>query len=271
MKTLDCAPAAAVARTVTLTMALLGFAGPAAAQQPTQDQVAAIKASCRSDYMSYCMGVPRGGPEALQCLKKNVASLSASCQLAVKAASGGTAGAPAPSNAATSAAEPAAPKAEPAAATAAPASPPAPAAANPVTPSAAAPAASPAVTTSGAAAKQAAPAPPPAGKSAAVPAAPAPSSPPPTTAKAVAPPPATPTASTEPAAPAAAPPGSALPPVTGFIPPRKKLAVMRTCNAELKAFCSEVTFGGGRAIGCLQANAASLSPGCRETLAKLGQ
>jgi hypothetical protein len=269
MKTLDCAPAAATARTVALTMALLGFAGLAAAQQPTHDQVAAIKSSCHSDYMSYCMGVPRGGAEALQCLKKNVASLSASCQQAVKAASGGTANAPAPAKAAVPAAEQAPPKTEPAAAAATPVPPPAPAAANPVTPSAAVPAASAVAPTSGVAAT--APSPAPAEKSASVPAAPAPSSPPPATAKAVAPVPASPTASAEPAAPAAAPSGPALPPVTGFIPPRKKLVLMRACNAELKAFCSEVAFGGGRAIGCLQANAASLSPGCRETLANLAQ
>ena len=69
---------------LALALALLGAADWAAAQ-PTEEQVAAIKSACRSDYMSYCWSVPRGGAEALQCLKKNVASLSAPCQQAVKA------------------------------------------------------------------------------------------------------------------------------------------------------------------------------------------
>jgi outer membrane biosynthesis protein TonB len=66
-------------------LALLG-AGEAVAQQPSPDQIAAIKSSCRSDFMSKWWGVPRGGSEAFQCLKKNLASLSAPCQQAVNAA-----------------------------------------------------------------------------------------------------------------------------------------------------------------------------------------
>jgi hypothetical protein len=45
--------------------------------EPTAEQVAAIKANCRSDYMSYCWSVPRGGPEAAQCLKQNLANYCA--------------------------------------------------------------------------------------------------------------------------------------------------------------------------------------------------
>ncbi len=65
----------AAARTTPLRLILLacvlGVAGNAAAQEPTDDQKAAIKANCRSDYMANCFSVPRGGVEAFQCLKKN--------------------------------------------------------------------------------------------------------------------------------------------------------------------------------------------------------
>jgi Cysteine rich repeat len=56
---------------------------------PTEAQQQAIRSSCQSDYRSYCASVPTGGSAALQCLEKNVASLSSACQQAVKAASGG--------------------------------------------------------------------------------------------------------------------------------------------------------------------------------------
>ncbi len=57
--------------------------------------------------MSHCWGVPRGGAEELQCLKKNVASLLASCQQAVRAATAAAAASPeAPAPKAKSAAEP---------------------------------------------------------------------------------------------------------------------------------------------------------------------
>jgi hypothetical protein len=56
------------------------------AQQPTQQQAAAIRNACRSDYMSHCSNVPTGGMEALQCLRDHVAALSPSCQTAVNAA-----------------------------------------------------------------------------------------------------------------------------------------------------------------------------------------
>ena len=56
------------------------------AQQPTQQQAAAIRSACRSDYMSYCSNVPTGGMAALQCLRDHVAALSSSCQTAVNAA-----------------------------------------------------------------------------------------------------------------------------------------------------------------------------------------
>src|SRR5579885_746855 len=67
-----------------LALMLAAAAGLASAK-PTDEQLAAIKASCRSDFMANCWGVPRGGAEAFQCLKDHLASLSAPCQQAVKA------------------------------------------------------------------------------------------------------------------------------------------------------------------------------------------
>jgi hypothetical protein len=75
-------------------------AAPAAA--PTAQQKAAVRASCRSDFMSHCSGVQPGGAEALQCLKRNEAQLSAACRTAV-AAIGGGAPAAAPSGGAPAA------------------------------------------------------------------------------------------------------------------------------------------------------------------------
>jgi outer membrane biosynthesis protein TonB len=71
---------------------------PAAPAAPTAEQKAAIRAACRSDFMSHCSGVQPGGAEALQCLKRNDAQLSAACRSAV-AAIGGGGGATAPSGA----------------------------------------------------------------------------------------------------------------------------------------------------------------------------
>jgi cell division septation protein DedD len=62
-------------------------ASQAVAQAPTDAQRSAIKASCRSDYMAHCSSVQPGGAAALQCLQKNMASLSSGCQSAVKAVS----------------------------------------------------------------------------------------------------------------------------------------------------------------------------------------
>ena len=62
-----------------------GSAQLAVAQEPTPDQQSAIRSNCRSDFMANCSGVPRGGKEAMQCLKDNVAKLSSGCQQAVKA------------------------------------------------------------------------------------------------------------------------------------------------------------------------------------------
>src|SRR6202048_1618125 len=63
----------------------------APAKKPSSAQVAAIRSACRSDYQKVCAGVPPGGAPALECLEKNKSKVSASCEKAVKAASGGAA------------------------------------------------------------------------------------------------------------------------------------------------------------------------------------
>ncbi len=72
---------------------------PAGAQRPSQAQADAIRQSCRGDYQAHCAGVPTGGSAALQCLQRNLASLSPPCQTAVSATEGG--GAPNPPSAAS--------------------------------------------------------------------------------------------------------------------------------------------------------------------------
>lgn len=57
----------------------------------TSSQQQALKSACQSDYRANCASVPPGGSEALQCLQTNLSKLSASCQQAVTAASGGAA------------------------------------------------------------------------------------------------------------------------------------------------------------------------------------
>jgi hypothetical protein len=98
-----------------LAAAIFATVAPALAQAPSQAQRDAIKSQCRSDYMAHCSSVPPGGEASLQCLQKNMSSLSSSCQSAVRAVE-------APAAAPAKPAETAAPKAAaPAAATAAPA------------------------------------------------------------------------------------------------------------------------------------------------------
>ncbi|WP_440636688.1 cysteine rich repeat-containing protein [Bradyrhizobium sp. PUT101] len=81
----------------------------APAKQPSSAQVSAIKSACRSDYPKVCASVPPGGAAALDCLEKNKARVSPSCQSAVSAASGGAAATAAPAGAAPAAAPAAAP------------------------------------------------------------------------------------------------------------------------------------------------------------------
>jgi Cysteine rich repeat len=89
-------------------------AAASATKKPSSAQISAIRSACRSDYQRVCAGVPTGGPDALQCLEKNKSKVSANCERAVSAASGG-AGAPAAGGAPAAAAS-ADPAAAPAAA-----------------------------------------------------------------------------------------------------------------------------------------------------------
>jgi hypothetical protein len=110
-------------RTMTAVLVLSGLLLPPAnmayAQQPSQEQIGAVRQSCRSDFMANCSGVTPGGKDALACLKRNLDKLSASCRTAVSAITAPPAavkpasGAPAPaaSNSSPPSSEPAAPAA----------------------------------------------------------------------------------------------------------------------------------------------------------------
>jgi hypothetical protein len=250
--------------------AMLATASPAFAQAPSQAQRDAIKSQCRSDYMAHCSSVPPGGEASLQCLQKNMSSLSSSCQSAVRAVE-------APAAATAKPADTAAPKATaPAAATTA-----APKAAEPK--AAAAPAAGQptsaqisairgacrsdypkvcaGVPTGGAPALQcleknkaklsagcekAVSAASGGGAATAAPAAPA-------------------------AAGAAAAAAPAAPAVIVLRPmrPREELFVLRSaCGADVRSICGGVQPGGGRIVQCLATNAAQLSPACKDVLSQ---
>jgi len=249
--------------------AILATAAPAFAQAPSQAQRDAIKSQCRSDYMAHCSSVPPGGEASLQCLQKNMSSLSSSCQSAVRAVE-------APAAATTKPADAAAPKAAaPAAATAAP-----PKSAEPKA-AAAAPAGQPTsaqisairsacrsdypkvcagVPTGGAPALQCLEknkAKLSAGCEKAVSAASGG---------------AAPAASAAPAAAgAAAAAAPAAPAVIVLRPmrPREELLVLRSaCGADVRSICGGVQPGGGRIVQCLATNAAQLSPACKDVLSQ---
>src|SRR4051794_41722528 len=74
--------------------AILATAAPAFSQAPSQAQRDAIKSQCRSDYMAHCSSVPPGGEASLQCLQKNMSSLTSGCQGAVRAVEAPAAAAP---------------------------------------------------------------------------------------------------------------------------------------------------------------------------------
>jgi len=255
----------------------------ALSQAPTDAQRSAIRAQCRADYQAHCASVPPGGMASLQCLQKNMSSLSPGCQTAVRAVE-----APAAPKAETTLATPKAESApdaavaKPAAETAAP--PPA-----PKTAAAPKPAASPAarkpgsaqvaairsacrsdyqqncagVPTGGAAAlsclqknseslsascQKAVSA---VGNSAAPAAGAAPSD----------------AATADPATTPVAAPAAAL--VLRPMRPREVIFVLRSgCGEDARALCSDVPPGGGRIMQCLAAQAASLSPACSNVLSQ---
>jgi hypothetical protein len=251
---------------------MVGAAGDAFAQQPSQAQINAIRQSCRSDYMAHCSSVPAGGAAALGCLQQHASSLSAACQQAVGAIKGAAAS---KAKAAPAKAPAAAPAAAPAEA-AAPAAPPAKAAPkqskkaqlaslrracgsdyvthchgippggqaalaclkrNAATLSPACQHALGAVAHAVSAAKAArAPAAAPAAAPAvAVAPAPAPVEPPPL-----------------------------------LVTPREEMFILRTsCRGDYVRFCRGLRFGAGRVASCLHYNAANLSPACQAALVAL--
>src|SRR5258708_34066681 len=68
-----------------IVTALFAVATPAFSQAPTDAQRSAIRSECRSDYEAHCASVPPGGAASLQCLQKNMSSLSPSLQPPVRA------------------------------------------------------------------------------------------------------------------------------------------------------------------------------------------
>ena len=270
-----------------LAFTAVSIATSALAQAPTEAQREAIKSECRSDYIAHCSSIPPGGAASLECLQKNMASLSAGCAGAVRAVE-----APAETKAEPGGVTKAEPKEEtkvepkeepkpaPATTTAKPAAGPAPKAAS-------APAKQPTgaqisairsacrsdypkvcagVPTGGAPAlqcleknearlsascrKAVAAVSGGVAPSAAGGAAPATAG-------------ATPTAT-----PAAAAPMLALRPLR----PREVLFVMRSaCGEDVQALCPGVAPGGGRIVECLVAQSAKLSPACRGVLDQFAQ
>jgi hypothetical protein len=235
------------------------FATAALAQAPSEAQRAAIKSECRNDYMAHCSSIPPGGEASLQCLQKNMSSLSTSCASAVRAAEA-----------------PPAPKAEtaPSSTTATPATETAPpkaaastAAKQPSTAQISAirsacrsdyPKVCAGVPTGGAPALQClerskaklSAACEKAVSAASGGAAPSGAG-------------GAPAAAT--AAPAAAPTAMVLRPMR----PREEVLVLRSaCGADVRSLCGGVAAGGGRIVQCLASNAASLSPACKDVLAQ---
>lgn len=253
-----------------LVTAIFMVATPASSQAPTDAQRSAIRSQCSADYQAHCASVPPGGEASLQCLQKNMSSLSSGCQGAVRAV------------------EPAAAPKAGAAPVAAPKTGAAPATA-PSKPAAAAPAAAPKAAVS-TAAKQPTDAQVAAVRSACrsdyqkvcagVPTGGAPalqcleknkakvSAP---CAQAVnaasggaAPAAGAATATASPAAaPAAAPAVIVLRPMR----PREELFVLRSaCSGDVRTLCGGVAAGGGRIMQCLATQAGSISPACKDVL-----
>jgi hypothetical protein len=256
-----------------LAAAIFAAAAPALAQAPSQAQRDAIKSQCRSDYMAHCSSVPPGGEASLQCLQKNMSSLSSSCQSAVRAVAA-PAAAPAkpaetaaPKAAAPAAATTTAPQtAEPKAAAAAPAGQPSSAQISTIRSACRSdyPKVCAGVPTGGAPALQCLEknkAKLSAGCEKAV-----------SAASGGAAPAAAPAAGAAPAAAgAAAAAAPAAPTVIVLRPmrPREELFVLRSaCGADVRTICGGVPAGGGRIVQCLATNAAQLSPACKDVLSQ---
>jgi hypothetical protein len=255
-------------------VAILATPAPASAQAPSQAQRDAIKSQCRSDYIAHCSSVPPGGEASLQCLQKNMSSLSSSCQSAVRAVEAPAAATAkpadtaaqktaAPAAAATAAPKAAEPKAtEPKAAAAAPAGQPSSAQISAIRSACRSdyPKVCAGVPTGGAPALQCLEknkAKLSAGCEKAVSAASGGGA----TAAAA--------ATGAPAAAGAA--AAAAPTVIVLRPmrPREELLVLRSaCGADVRSICGAVPPGGGRIVQCLATNAAQLSPACKDVLSQ---
>jgi len=255
----------------SLAGASLLIASAAFAQAPTDAQRAAIRAQCRSDYEAHCASVPPGGLESLQCLQKNMSSLSSPCQSAVRAVEAPPETKAEPAPPAPPAAEPnpsATPATAPAATPAtAPAATPKAASSTPRQPSSAQigairsacrsdyPKVCAGVPTGGAAALQCLEknqSKVSAGCQRAVAA---------VSGGAVTPAAGGTGVETAPAA--EPPPTLVLRPML----PREELFVLRSaCGADVRALCAGVQPGGGRIVRCLAVQSASLSPACRSVL-----
>jgi hypothetical protein len=268
----------AAALSISLATVGIAIATLAYSQAPTDAERSAIRAECRSDYQAHCASVPPGGMASLQCLQKNMSSLSSGCQSAVRAV-----GAPSESRAEPSATAPAKAESAPAAA------PKDEAAAAPATPKAATKAAT-ATTGKPSNAKIAAirnacrsdyPK-----VCAGVPTGGTPalqclqkntskvsaacqkavaavdgSAVPPTAGAAAAP------VNEAAASPVVAPAAPVL--VLRPMLPREELFVLRSaCGIDVRALCAGVAPGGGRLMRCLAVQSASLSPDCRGVLSE---
>src|SRR6202035_1204793 len=91
-----------------------GVAAPAFSQAPSDAQRNAIRSECRADYQAHCASIPPGGAASLQCLQKNMSSLSSGCQTAVRAVEAPAAAAPKAESAPKTESAPAAATAKPA-------------------------------------------------------------------------------------------------------------------------------------------------------------
>jgi hypothetical protein len=260
--------------------AIFATAAPALSQAPTQAQRDAIKSDCRSDYIAHCSSIPPGGEASLQCLQKNMSSLSSSCQSAVRAVEAPAAAAPAAAktDAAPTAAKPAtetaAPKSESKAATTTSAKPAATTAGKPSSAQISAvrsacrsdyPKVCAGVPTGGAPALECLDKNKAKLSSAcekAVTAA--------TGGAGAAPAAAGGTATAAPAAAgAAAAPAAPVVIVLRPMRPREELFVLRSaCGADVRTICGGVQPGGGRIVQCLATNAASISPACKDVLSQ---
>ena len=236
-------------------------AAPALAQAPSQAQRDAIKSQCRSDYMAHCSSVPPGGEASLQCLQKNMSSLSSGCQGAVRAVEAPAAAAKPADTAAPKAAAPtAATTAAPKAAAAAPAGQPSSAQISAIRSACRSdyPKVCAGVPTGGAPALQCLEknkAKLSAGCEKAVSAASGGATTTTTAAPAA--------AGAAAAAPAAGPTVIVLRPMR----PREELFVLRSaCGADVRTICGGVAPGGGRIVQCLATNAGQLSPACKDVL-----